>query len=398
MLSQRMKELKASPTLALAAKAKQLKSDGYDVVSLTVGEPDWPTYELAKNAGKQAIDENKTTYTPASGIPALKKAICELIGPQIEQNLKPTQVTVGSGAKFIIYTTLTAILDPGDEVIVPSPYWVSYPTMVELAGGVAKVVTCPEKTNFKLTAAQLQAVIGPKTKALLLNSPSNPTGAEYTKEELIELANVLEAHPNVVIISDDIYNQLSFTGKGLSPHILNINPSLFQRCISINGMSKAYAMTGWRIGWAVGPEPVIKAMGSFQSQTTGAPSSISQWASVSAIQDCAQDVKDTLTALEKRKNFFMDKIATVPGMKAFSPEGAFYLWVNIQDWIGKSYQGSSLADSRTVAEQLLDDEKLAVVAGQEFGLDGFLRLSFAASPEDLEKATARFQNFQSQLK
>lgn len=397
MLSQRMKELKPSPTLALAAKAKQLKAEGHDVVSLTVGEPDWPTYPKAKDAGKQAIDDNKTTYTPASGIPQLKEAIVELVGPQLNQTLKPTNVTVGSGAKFIIYTALTAILDPGDEVIVPSPYWVSYPTMVELAGGSAKVVTCTEETNFKLTADQLKAAIGPKTKALLLNSPSNPTGAEYSLEELKELVAVIQANPDLIVISDDIYNQLSFNETELSSHILNIDPSLFSRTIAINGMSKAYSMTGWRIGWAVGPEEVIKAMASFQSQTTGAPSSISQWASVSAIKNCKKEVKESLVALKERKNFFLDKIATVPGMNAFTPEGAFYLWVNIQDWLGKSYKGTKLEGSRDVAAQLLETEKLAVVPGLEFGLEGYLRLSFAASREDLDKATERFKKFESQL-
>ena len=393
MLSKRMLELKPSPTLALAAKAKKLKSEGHDVISLTVGEPDWPSYPKAKEAGKKAIDENKTTYTPASGIPDLKQAISNLVGKQLGMDIKPTQVTVGSGAKFIIYTALTAILDPGDEVILPSPYWVSYPTMVELAGGVPKIVTCDENQNFKMTAAQLESSIGPKTKAVLLNSPSNPTGAEYSEQELAALIEVLEKHPNLVIISDDIYNQLSFNEKALSPHLVQMNKSLFERCISINGMSKAYSMTGWRIGWAVGPEAIIKAMGSFQSQTTGAPSSISQWASVSAINDCHAEVEQALKDLKVRKDFFLDKLANISGVKTFSPEGAFYLWINIKDWLGKTYEGETVADSRKLAELLLEKEMLAVVAGQEFGLDGFLRLSFAASTQDLEQATERMTRF-----
>lgn len=397
MLSKRMQELKPSPTLALAAKAKKMKSEGLDVISLTVGEPDWPTYAKSKKAGQQAIEDNKTTYTPASGIPDLKLAIANLIGNQLGREIKPTQVTVGSGAKFIIYTALTAVLDPGDEVIIPSPYWVSYPTMAELAGGAPKVVTCTQETDFKMTAEQLKNAITPKTKVLLLNSPSNPTGAEYSTEELSALGDVLEANPNIVILSDDIYNQLSFNEKKLSPHILDVRPEFFERCLSINGMSKAYSMTGWRIGWAVGPETLIKAMASFQSQTTGAPCSISQWASVTAINECHQEVSDALIALKERKEFFMDKMSSVKGIEIFSPQGAFYLWVNIQDWVGKNYKGETLQDSRVVAEKLLGDEKLAVVPGQEFGLDGYLRLSFAASPKDLEAATVRFNNFQSQL-
>ncbi|MCJ8276198.1 MAG: pyridoxal phosphate-dependent aminotransferase, partial [Bdellovibrionales bacterium] len=363
----------------------------------TVGEPDWPTYGPAKEAGIKAINDNKTTYTPASGIPDLKKSIANLIGGQLNREIKPSEVTVGAGAKFIIYTAFTAILDPGQEVIVPSPYWVSYPTMVELAGGVAKVVNCGSESDFKLTAAQLKEAIGPQTKALLLNSPSNPTGAEYTKSELEDIVKVLDENPQVMIVSDDIYKQLSFNGTGLSPHILHINPELFDRCISINGMSKAYSMTGWRIGWAVGNETVIKAMASFQSQTTGAPSSISQWASVSAIDDCVSEVKQSLVNLQERKAFFSDLLSQIPGMKPFSPQGAFYSWVNVQDWMGKSYKGETVNDSRVLSQKLLEDEKLAVVPGMEFGMDGYLRLSFAASPKDLETAAQRFKNFQSQL-
>lgn len=397
MLSKRIQELKPSATLALAAKAKQLQAEGHDVVSLTVGEPDWTTYDKAKQAGKKAIDDNKTTYTPAAGIPQLKKAVSELIGPQIGLDVSADQVTVGAGAKFIIYAALTAVLDPGDEVIVPSPFWVSYPTMVELAGGVAKVVVCPQDTDFKMTAQQLSENITSQTKVLLLNSPSNPTGAEYSSEELKAIAEVLKKNPQIVVISDDIYNQLSFNQEGLSPHILNVAPELFDRCICINGMSKAYAMTGWRIGWAVGPKEVIKAMASFQSQTTGASSSISQWASVTAIEDCHAEVKQALVALKERKLVFLDLLKQVPGFKVFNPQGAFYMWVNVEDWIGQSYQGQKIVDSRQLAELLLSEEKVAVVSGLEFGLDGYLRLSFAASPADLKKATERFQHFQAQL-
>ncbi len=397
MLSKRIQELKPSATLALAAKAKQMKAEGHDVISLTVGEPDWPTYATAKEAGKTAIDENKTTYTPAAGIPALKEAIANLVGPQIDRKIAPNQITVGSGAKFIIYAALTAILDPGEEVIVPSPYWVSYPTMVELAGGTPKVVICPEETSFKMTANQLEAAIGANTKAVLLNSPSNPTGAEYSREELQAIAEVLQKNQKVVVLCDDIYNQLSFNEKGLSPHLLNVAPDLFDRCISINGMSKAYAMTGWRIGWAVGPEPVIKGMGSFQSQTTGASSSISQWASVSAINDCKTEVCDALSALKERKAFALEQFSKVPGFVVFEPQGAFYMWTNVTAWIGRTYQGETIEDSRKLAALLLEHEKLAVVPGQEFGLDGYLRLSFAASTKDLEVATQRLQKFQGEL-
>jgi aspartate aminotransferase len=398
MLSKRLKELKASPTLALAAKAKQLQSEGHDIVSLTVGEPDWPTYDKAKKAAKIAIDENKTTYTPASGIPQLRQAIADLISPQLGVPIKPNQVTVGAGAKFIIYAALVALLDEGDEVIIPSPYWVSYPEMVELAGGKPKIVKCDQQTNFKMTAEQFKKAIGPKTKVLLLNSPSNPTGAEYTRKELESIVEVLNANPQIAIISDDIYNQLSFSKESLSTHVININPQLFSRCVSVNGISKAYSMTGWRIGWAVGPEEIIKAMGNFQSQTTGASCSISQWASVTAINDCKQEVKDALVALKQRKDFFIEQISSVKGLKIFNPDGAFYLWVNVEAWLNKTYLNTKLTDSKVIAERLLEDEKLAVVPGLEFGLDGYLRLSFAASRENLLKAVERFNHFQNSLK
>jgi len=304
---------------------------------------------------------------------------------------------VASGAKFVIFSALNAILDPGDEVIIPSPYWVSYPTMVELAHGVPKLITCGFEQEFKLTAMQLQSAITSKTKALLLNSPSNPTGAEYSREELKSLAKVLDANPNIAVISDDIYNQLSFNEQGLSPHILNVAPHLFDRCISINGVSKAYSMTGWRIGWAVGPQEVIKAMGSYQSQTTGAPCSISQWASVAAIKGCYDEVVKSLVFLKERKQLFTQLLEDIPGLVPFSPQGAFYLWVGLPDWLGKSYRGEILRDSRQVAEKLLEDQKLAVVPGLEFGLEAYLRFSFAASEEDLKRAAQRLVQFHSEL-
>lgn len=397
MLSKRMSQLKASPTLALAAKARELKAQGHDVISLTVGEPDWPTYGKAKQAGIAAINEDKTTYTPASGIAELRSAVAKLSSEQLGIPVKATDVTVGSGAKFIIYTAFAAVLDPGEEVIIPSPYWVSYPTMVELAGGVAKIVDCPESNDFKLTAQQLKEAIGPKTKALLLNSPSNPTGAEYSKKELAELVAVLKENPQVLIISDDIYNQLSFTGEGLSPHILHVEPSLYDRCISINGMSKAYAMTGWRIGWAVGNEKIIKAMANFQSQTTGAPCSISQWASVTAILHCKEEVAESLENLQERRKFFENLLSEIPGMEVFSPQGAFYLWVNVKAWMNKTYKSTSISNSTVLSDLLLDEAKLAVVPGIEFGMDGYLRLSFAASKKDLQTATDRLKEFYSQL-
>ena len=396
MLSQKLKNLKASPTLALSAKAKALKAQGHDVISLTVGEPDWPTYLQAKKAGQKAIDENKTTYTPASGILELKQEVVQLAGKQLRMEINPHQVTIGPGAKFIIYSSLNALLNSGDEVIIPAPYWVSYPSMVELAGGSPRIISCLEKENFKLTAKKLKKAIGSKTKALILNSPCNPTGAEYTKEELFEIGLVVKDH-NLIVLCDDIYNQLSFGKEGLSPHLLHGNPELFDHCLCINGASKAYAMTGWRIGWAVGPETLIKAMGNFQSQTVGATCSISQWACVAAISECEKQVQESLKALKERKSFFIQELSKIKGLKIFPPQGAFYLWINIQEWFGNSYKKKKLTDSRQVTELLLEEEKLAVVPGIEFGLEKYLRLSFALSKEDLRKGALRLSRFQSLL-
>lgn len=397
MLSKKISRLKPSPTLALAAKAKALKAEGKDVVSLTVGEPDWPSYNSAKEGGIQAIQDNKTTYTPASGIPALRAEIAKVTSKQTGVAFEAANVSVSPGAKYIIYAALYALCDQGDEVLIPAPYWVSYPTMVELAGGVPKIIECGIETDFKMTAVQLRAAINKKTKVLLLNSPSNPTGAEYSKEELGQIVEVLKDFPDVVVLSDDIYNQLSFSDQGLSPHVLQIDPGLKDRVVCINGMSKAYAMTGWRMGWAVGPSSLIKAMGSFQSQTTGAPSSISQWASLAALQKCQSDIQESLKALKERRTFFVDQVSQIPGTKLFAPEGAFYLWLNVQEWAGKSYQGAPVESSRKVAETLLKDQLLAVVAGEEFGMAGYLRCSFAASNENLTKAVQRLKAFAEQL-
>ena len=397
MLSEKIKKLPASPTLALAAKAGQLKTQGHDVISLTVGEPDWPTVGMAKEAGKKAIDENKTTYTPASGILELKEAISKLISNQLKLSVNSKEVIVGPGAKFVIYSALNALLDPGDEVILPAPYWVSYPAMISLAGGTTKVVVCDETSGFKLTAEKLQKAIGPKTKALILNSPNNPTGAEYSGKELLALGSVISEHPGVVVLSDDIYNQLSFGEEALSPHLLQQMPELRDRCVCINGMSKAYAMTGWRMGWGVGPELLIKAMTNFQSQTVGPSCSISQWASVAAINDSSRKVQDHLKTLKQRKQIFIEKLSAVDGLKVFHPQGAFYLWIDVRKWLNKIHKGEKLKDSRQVANCLLAREKLVVVPGQEFGLDAYLRLSFAVSPKNLEQGAARMARFRSQL-
>lgn len=385
MLSQKAKNFKASPTLALAAKAKELKDQGRDIISLTVGEPDWPTYAKACAAGIAAINDGKTKYTPAAGIPELKKEISILTKKLIGIEYKPNQITVSTGAKFIIFAAFQALLDEGDEVIVPNPYWASYTEMVELSGGRPKVVTTQLANKFKITAKELEAAITPKTKIFLLNSPSNPTGVEYSAQELTELAQVLKKNPKIVVVSDDIYNQLSFSQSGISPHLLHVAPELKDRVVCINGVSKAYAMTGWRIGWATGDASIINAMASYQSQTVGAPSSISQEASVVALRDCVEDVVTTRTQLRERFDYALRAFSSIPGAQVVKPDAAFYLWINVSEILTKM----KMSGSKELAELLIEKVGVVVVPGEDFGDKNYLRISFAVQKATIDKAVER---------
>lgn len=385
MLSQKAKNFKASPTLALAAKAKELKDQGRDIISLTVGEPDWSTYPKACAAGINAIQQGKTKYTPAAGIPELKKEICTLTKNLIGIEYKPNQVTVSTGAKFIIFSAFQALLDPGDEAIIPSPFWASYTEMVELSGGIPKVVTTQASHKFKITAAELQSAMTARTKVFLLNSPSNPTGVEYTIAELRELAQVLKKHPQVVVVSDDIYNQLSFSETGISPHLLQVAPELKDRVVCINGVSKAYAMTGWRIGWATGDASIINAMASYQSQTVGAPSSISQEASVVALRDCVADVVATRIQLKERFDYAYRAFSSIPGAKVIRPDAAFYLWIDVADILKKM----KMNGSKELADLLIEKVGVVVVPGEDFGDKNYLRISFAVQKSMIDQAVER---------
>ncbi|MCC2678731.1 MAG: aspartate aminotransferase, partial [Pseudobdellovibrio sp.] len=315
MLSQRAQSLKTSPTLFLVAKAKELQTQGHDVISLTVGEPDWPTYPAAAEAGIEAIRKGITKYTPAAGTPELKKAIIEATKRDIGQTYAPNEVAVTSGAKFAIFAALQVLCDTTDEVIIHSPYWVSYPTMVELSGGKPVLVTCTEETNFKITAQMLEKAITPNTKAFLFCSPANPTGFIYSKEELKAIADVIKKHPRIVVLTDDMYNRLMFDGSHCAPQILQVAPELRDRTVVINGGSKAYSMTGWRIGWAMGPQKVIQALGDYASQSTGAPSSISQFAAVQAITNCEANIKETNATLIKRMGAALQEFKSIPEFK-----------------------------------------------------------------------------------
>jgi aspartate aminotransferase len=397
MLSNRAKNLKPSPTLFLVAKAKELQAQGHPVISLTVGEPDWETFPVVAAAGKEAIDKGITKYTPASGTVELRKAIATKTSGEtgVEYNFK--EITVASGAKFIIFAALQMLCSPGDEVILTSPYWVSYPTMIELADGVPVIVECNEKDHFKMTPEKLEKAITPRTKAFLFCSPSNPTGLIYTRDELKALAEVLKRHPHVVVISDDMYNRLMFDGSKIAPHILHVAPELKERVLAVNGGSKAYAMTGWRIGWAAGPAKLINAMADYQSQSTGSPSSISQYAALAAIENCEPDILKVVDLLIGRKKRAMEAFKQVPALRVIEPDGAFYLWVDMTSLYGKSYQGQKIESSKDFADILLNKFYVATVPGNECGADGYLRLSFATSDAHMKEAIQRMASLISQL-
>lgn len=397
MLSKRAQNLKTSPTLFLVAKAKELQAQGHDVISLTVGEPDWATYKSPSEAGIEAINKNITKYTPANGTIELRKQIAEMLKKEIGVTYGPNAVCVGPGAKFVIFSALQMICNPGDEVILSSPYWVSYPTMIELADGKPVIVETEKEENFKITADQLEKAITPKTKGFLFCSPSNPTGLMYTKQELKELAGVLKRHPQVVIISDDMYNKLVFDGSGLAPHILHIAPELAERTVVVNGGSKAYSMTGWRIGWAAGPEKLLKAMGDYQSQSTGAPSSIAQHAALAALKNCDPDVKNTVDLLTRRREMVLTEFKKLSKMVVTPPDGAFYLWVDIKHYIGKKFQGQAIESDKTFADILLQKFFVATVPGTESGTPGYLRLSFATAEPRFKEAVGRMQKMVSEI-
>lgn len=399
MISARAQLLKPSPTMAMANRARELSKAGKDVVSLTVGEPDWPTMPAAAEAGIQAIKDGFTKYTAAQGMPELRAALAKTLSEELRVPVKDSDVVVGAGAKYVIFGALQMLLNPGEEVLIPAPYWVSYPTMVELAAGIPVILDCPAQQNFKLTAAQLEKAITPKTKILLLCSPSNPTGIAYTADELKALAEVLRKHPHVVILSDDIYNRLVFTDEKVAPHLLHVAPDLHGRTVAINGASKSFSMTGWRIGWAACPPVLAKVLGDFFSQSTSNVCSITQKATLKALENPEPEVKKVREILRGRLDSFQKSLAVIPGLKPEKADGAFYVWLDCTGWMGKTHKGSGkkITNSAALADVLLDSEAVATVPGIEFGLEGYLRLSFATSEAQLKKAVERFQRFGADL-
>ncbi|MCA0274244.1 MAG: pyridoxal phosphate-dependent aminotransferase [Proteobacteria bacterium] len=392
-ISDTLARVKPSPTIAVTNKARELKATGKDVIGLGAGEPDFDTPDNIKAAAKRAIDEGKTKYTAVDGIPELKEAIAAKFARENGLSYKPNQITVGTGGKQTLYNALMATLNPGDEVIIPAPYWVSYPDMVLLAGGTPVPVECKLESNFKLTPAQLEAAITPKTKWFIFNSPSNPTGAAYSLSELKALTDVLVKHLQVWIMSDDMYEHLVFDDfKFVSP--AEIEPRLYDRTLTCNGVSKAYAMTGWRIGYAAGPVELIKAMGTIQSQSTSNPCSVAQYAAVEALNGPQDFLADNKKTFQRRRDLVVSMLNQAKGIKCPRPEGAFYVYPDIAGCIGKTSEGGAkIGNDEDFATALLEETGVAVVFGAAFGLSPNFRVSYATSDAALEEACRRIQSF-----
>jgi aspartate aminotransferase len=393
--SERILRVKPSATLAITALANSLKAKGIDVIGFGTGEPDFDTPTFIKMAAIQAIESGKTKYTPAGGIPELKKAICEKFRRDNALDYEPSQVTVNCGGKHSFYNLIQVLIDTGDEVIVPAPYWVSYPPIVLLAGGTPVIIPTREENGFKLTPAQLEKAITPRTKAIILNSPSNPTGAAYSREELGWLADIL-AHKDILIISDDIYESILYSGRTFC-NIANLSEELKKKTVVLNGVSKAYSMTGWRIGYMAGDREIIAKVEILQSQSTSNPTSISQWASVEALRGDQGVIRDMVEAFDRRRAIIVRMLNEAPGMRCMSPEGAFYAFPNIKGIAGlpgwktlrEKYTDDNL--SSAVTAYLLEEARVAVVPGVEFGDDDFIRLSFATSDENIVNGCERIK-------
>ena len=392
-LSDTLTRVKPSPTIAVSSKAAELKAQGRDIIGLGAGEPDFDTPQNIKDAAKRAIDAGRTKYTAVDGIPELKAAICGKFLRENGLTYTPNQISVGTGGKQILYNALMATCNPGDEVIIPAPYWVSYPDMVYLAGGTPIAITCGIETNFKLTPDQLEAAITAKTKWFIFNSPSNPTGAAYSHNELKALTDVLLRHPQVWVMSDDMYEHLTFDDFRFATPA-EVEPALYDRTLTCNGVSKAYAMTGWRIGYAAGPVSLIKAMAMIQSQSTSNPCSISQHAALEALTGPQDFLAPNRKLFQGRRDLVVSMLNQAKGIRCPRPEGAFYVYPDISGCIGMATPGGTvISNDEVFATALLEETGVAVVFGAAFGLSPNFRVSYATSDEVLHEACSRIQRF-----
>ncbi|WP_339832459.1 pyridoxal phosphate-dependent aminotransferase [uncultured Parvibaculum sp.] len=397
-LSDSLSRIKPSATIAATQKARDLKAAGVDVIGLGAGEPDFDTPDNIKEAAIAAIRRGETKYTAVDGIPELKAAIAAKFKRENGLDYKPAQCFVAPGGKPIIYNAMMATLNPGDEVIIPAPYWVSYPDIVLLAGGTPVFAEAGMATGFKLQPEALEKAITPKTKWLIFNSPSNPTGAAYTWDELKKLTDVLVKHPHVWVLTDDMYEHLTYDGfKFATP--AQVEPKLYDRTLTMNGVSKAYSMTGWRIGYCAGPIELIKAMTTIQSQSTSNPTSISQWAAVEALNGPQDFIAERAQSFKERRDLVVSMLNQATGMKCPTPEGAFYVYPSCEGCLGKTTpKGKLIETDKDFAEALLEEEGVAVVHGEAFGLAPFFRISYATSTENLVKACERIQRFCASLR
>ena len=396
ILSSSLSRIKPSPTMAVTQKARELRGKGVDIISLGAGEPDFDTPDNVKKAAIKAINDGDTKYTAVDGTPALKEAIVQKFKKENGIEFSQDQINVGAGGKQVIFNAILATINPGDEVLIPAPYWVSYPDIVLLAGGAPKIVICDEKDEFKISAQKVKENISEKTKWIILNSPSNPTGSCYSRNEIDLIANVLKDFPHVMIMSDDIYEHVVY--DDFKFYTIAQNDSVRDRTLTINGVSKSYSMTGWRIGYAGGPKDLIKAMAKIQSQSTTNPSSISQAAAVEALTGDQSFIQERSDAFKKRRNFIVTELNKIDGISCLNPEGAFYVFPSCKGCLGKTHSELGKIDTDTdFVTKLLESTGVAVVQGSAFGLDGFFRISYATSMENLEKAANRISDFCSKL-
>jgi len=386
MLADRLKTLAPSPTLAMQAKAKAMRAQGIDVISFGAGEPDFDTPRRIKDAAVRAIEQGQTKYTEVGGVPELRAAVCQKFKRDNGLDYTPDEVTVSCGAKHTLYNLFMALVNPGDEVLIPSPYWVSYPEQVRLLGGVPVPVVTPESTGFDLDPAELRRAVTPRTKMIVLDSPGNPTGAVFSPAALAEVAK-LAVERDLWIVSDECYEALTYEGRHVS--IASLSAEVKARTIVVNTCSKAYAMTGWRIGYAAGPKPVIKAMTDVQSQVTSNPASVSQWAAVEALGGAQDEVPRMTSEFDRRRRVIIAALNAVPGVHCVMPKGAFYAFPNVSGLFGKRARGGVLRGSADVCAFLLDEARIATVAGIDFGSDAHIRLSYATSLEMITTGLAR---------
>jgi len=387
-LSERSKNIKPSPTLAVSARAAKLRDDGKDIISLSAGEPDFDTPEYVKNAAIEALNKGQTKYTAVDGTPELKQAIVNKFQRENNLEYKNNQILVSCGAKHSLYNLFQAALNPGDEIILPTPYWASYPDMAILAGAVPITITTTITENFKINAENLSEVISNKTKILILNSPSNPSGANYNKNELKAIAEVLLKYPDIAIVTDDIYEHI-FWGSDKFANILNVCPELYDRTVVVNGVSKAYSMTGWRIGYAAGPEEIIKEMKKIQSQSTSNPNSIAQAASVSALNGKQDFIKECVKTFKERHDFIIKELKEIDGIKILESEGTFYTFPDMNNIINEL---QDISNDIELAEFFIEEAGVAMVPGSAFGAPGCMRISFATSMENIKEGTRRIKD------